>query len=55
MTELHYEELEGFSKTDFIYYSNVFDYKIEEPYGSLKSVSTNFFMRIDQERLTNTK
>lgn len=55
MNELYYEELEGFSKADFIYYSNVFDYKIEEPYGSLRSVSTNYLMRIDQERLTNGK
>jgi len=55
MDDFLYEEFQDFSKTKIIYYSNVFDNKIQVPYNDLKLISTNFLVRKDQEQTTNAK
>jgi energy-coupling factor transporter ATP-binding protein EcfA2 len=55
MQQFQYDELEDFRSTAFVYYSNVFDNKSRPLYGELHSVSTNYLLRKDKEKLTNAR
>jgi len=54
-TNISWGDIKDFSTTKFIYYSNIFDNKISNEYNGLVNISTNYLLKKDVEKRTNTK